>query len=88
MKVLKTIVKMYQSYRPLAVFGALAAVLMLLSIGFFIPVFGVFLRTGTVPHFSYALATDCLWLCGSGCDPIFFLRDDFTEHGSEKQAGF
>lgn len=51
MKVLKTIVKMYQSYRPLAFFGALAAVLMLLSIGFFIPVFGVFLRTGTVPHF-------------------------------------
>ncbi len=51
MKVLKTIMKMYQNYRPLAFFGALAAVLMLLSIGFFIPVFGVFLQTGTVLHF-------------------------------------
>ena len=51
MKVLKTIMKMYQNYRPLAFFGTLAAVLMLLSIGFFIPVFVVFLQTGTVPHF-------------------------------------
>lgn len=49
MKVLKTIVKLFRNYRPLAFFGGVALVLALLSFGFFIPVFLEYLRTGLVP---------------------------------------
>lgn len=50
-KVLKTIVRLYQNYKPFAFFGILASVLMVLAIAFFIPVFSVFLSTGEVPNF-------------------------------------
>lgn len=50
-KVLKTILRLYRNYKPMAFFGLLAAVLMLLSAVFFVPVFGEYLRTGRVPNF-------------------------------------
>lgn len=50
MKVLKTIVKLFRNYRPLAFFSGVALVLAMLSFGFFIPVFVEYLRTGLVPN--------------------------------------
>lgn len=50
MKVLRTIGKLYRSYKPFAFFGAAALVLALLSAGFFIPVFVEYLQTGLVPN--------------------------------------
>lgn len=50
MKVLRTIGKLYRSYKPFAFFGAAALVLTLLSAGFFIPVFVEYLQTGLVPN--------------------------------------
>lgn len=50
MKVLKTIGKLFRSYKPFVFFGAVAALLALLSAGFFIPVFLEYLRTGLVPN--------------------------------------
>lgn len=50
MKVLRTIGKLYRSYKPFAFFGAAALVLALLSVGFFIPVFVEYLQTGLVPN--------------------------------------
>lgn len=50
MKVLKTIGKLYRSYKPFAFFGAAALILALLSVGFFIPVFVKYLQTGLVPN--------------------------------------
>lgn len=49
-KVLKTIVKLFRNYRPLAFFSGIALVLAMLSVGFFIPVFVEYLRTGLVPN--------------------------------------
>ncbi|MBQ7247772.1 MAG: glycosyltransferase [Lachnospiraceae bacterium] len=47
-KVLKTIGKMFRTYRPLIYFGIIALTLMALSLGFFIPVFITFLKEGIV----------------------------------------
>ena len=41
-RVLKTIAKLYRNYKPMAFFGLVAAVLLILGIGFFIPVFVTF----------------------------------------------
>ena len=51
MKVLKTIMRLFRTYKPLAYFGTIAAVLALLSVIFVIPVFSVYLKTGLVPNF-------------------------------------
>lgn len=50
-RVLRTIGRMYQTYKPLNFFGMLAAVLVALSIGFMIPILIDYSRTGLVPHF-------------------------------------
>ena len=51
LKVIKTIIKLYKNYKPFGFFSILAAILMLLSLGFFIPVLGEFLATGLVLKF-------------------------------------
>lgn len=50
-KVIGTIVRLFQTYRPLAFFGTVAAILMALAIGFFIPVGITYADTGMVPNF-------------------------------------
>lgn len=50
-KVIKTILKLFCSYKPLAFFGIIAAALLLLAIGFFIPVLIEYISTGLVPDF-------------------------------------
>ena len=50
-KVLRTIVRLYRSYRPLRFFGIIAIALATLSVLFFIPVFIAYLETGRVARF-------------------------------------
>lgn len=50
-KVLRTIIKLHRNYKPYSFFGMIAAVLLALSVGFFIPVLITYLRTGLVPNF-------------------------------------
>ncbi|MBQ6719138.1 MAG: glycosyltransferase [Oscillospiraceae bacterium] len=50
-KVLLTIAKLFRVYKPLAFFGSIAAVLLLVAVGFFIPVLAEYLATGLVPKF-------------------------------------
>ena len=51
LKVLKTILKMYRSYRPLRFFGSLGILLTMVSVVFFIPVWMDYLETGLVARF-------------------------------------
>lgn len=51
MKVLSTIVRLHRNYKPYSFFGLIAAVLLLLSAVFFIPVLATYFRTGLVPNF-------------------------------------
>lgn len=50
-KVLKTIFRLFRTYKPLSFFGFLAAVLMLLAVLNFLPVLVTYARTGLVPQF-------------------------------------
>lgn len=50
-KVIKTIIKLYKNYKPFGFFSILAAILMLLSAGFFIPVLFEYFATGLVFKF-------------------------------------
>ena len=50
-KVLRTIGRLYKNYRPARFFGIIAAVLMLLAVGFVIPVIIDYARTGLVERF-------------------------------------
>ena len=50
-KVLLTIVKLYQNYRPFAFFSSVAVVLVLLALIFFVPILVEYIQTGLVPNF-------------------------------------
>ena len=50
-KVIKTIFQLYSTYRPLAFFGMISAILLILSVGFFIPVLIKYFQTGLVQNF-------------------------------------
>lgn len=50
-KVLKTIAKLFRTYRPMGYFGIISVLLLLLSLLFFIPVFVTYVKTGLVPNF-------------------------------------
>ncbi len=50
-KVLRTIVRLYRSYKPFWFFFAIAVVLALISIGFFIPILTEYWATHMVPRF-------------------------------------
>lgn len=51
LKVLRTILHLFRDYRPMAFFGMIAAVLLLLSLSFVIPVLIDYSRTGLVQRF-------------------------------------
>lgn len=50
-KVLKTIVKLFRNYKPMAFFGILSLVLAILATIFFVPVLVNYVKTGLVPNF-------------------------------------
>lgn len=50
-KVLKTIVRLFRTYKPMTFFSSIAFLLLILATIFFIPVFITYLRTGEVPNF-------------------------------------
>lgn len=50
-KVLKTILRLYRTYKPMAFFGTIALILVAISTKFFLPVFHTYLKTGFVPEF-------------------------------------
>ena len=50
-KVLLTILKLYRDYKPFRFFGILAALLAVIAVAFFIPVFVAYSRTGRVERF-------------------------------------
>lgn len=55
-KVLRLIARLYRIYRPMAFFGIIALVMVLISIGFLFPVVGTYFQTGLVPKFPTLIA--------------------------------
>jgi glycosyltransferase involved in cell wall biosynthesis len=62
-RILKTIVRLYMSERPLSFFSGLAFVLVLLSLGIASPVIVEFLNTGLVPKLPTAILASSIMLC-------------------------
>ncbi|MBO4347596.1 MAG: glycosyl transferase, partial [Lachnospiraceae bacterium] len=50
-KVLRTIMRLYRTYRPSRFFGLISSILMLLATGFMIPIIIEYIQTGLVPRF-------------------------------------
>jgi glycosyltransferase involved in cell wall biosynthesis len=50
-KVLKTVAKLFKNYKPLAFFGIISLILILIAFGFFVPILITFIKTGLVPSF-------------------------------------
>lgn len=50
-RVLRTIRRLFRSYKPLGYFGLIAAILFLAALGFFVPVLSEYFRTGEVRRF-------------------------------------
>ena len=50
-KVIKTIIRLYKDYKPFGFFNIIAALLLLISLAFFIPVLAEYFRTGLVAKF-------------------------------------
>ncbi len=55
-KVLKTIFRLYRTYKPLKFFGTIAFALVVLSVIFFIPILIDYFETGLVPKFPTLIA--------------------------------
>lgn len=77
MKVLRTIVRLYKEYRPMSFFGLLAALMALVSVILFIPIFAEYLHTGMVPRFPTLIVCGVmgtmallLWVCGLILDTV------------------
>ena len=51
LKVLRTIWRLFRSYRPLQFYGGIAGILAIIALLLFIPVFSEYFRTGLVPRF-------------------------------------
>ncbi len=63
-KVLRTILRLYKNYHPFGFFGMIAALLFALSVGFAIPVFIEFAKTGLVPRFPTLIVCGFVFLAG------------------------
>ncbi|MDR2040589.1 MAG: glycosyltransferase family 2 protein [Bacteroidales bacterium] len=66
-KVLRTIFMLYKEYRPMAFFGWLSLILLLLAVGLFIPVLADYLETGLVPRFPTLIVSGIVFLCALQC---------------------
>lgn len=61
-KVLLTIFNLFRDYKPLKFFGTLAALLAIVSLILFLPVFSEFLQTGMVPRFPTLIVSVVMML--------------------------
>ncbi len=64
MKVLMTIARLFRTYKPMAFFGLLSAVLAILGIGFMIPVLHAYFVTGEVLRFPTLIVCGFVLLTG------------------------
>ncbi len=63
-KVIKTILRLYKNYRPLAFFGALALLLLAVALGLFIPILVIYFKTHLVPNFPTLIVSGFVALAG------------------------
>lgn len=67
LKVLRTILRLYRSYKPLGFFSLFAAIMIVISTIFLIPVLITFARTGLVPNFPTLIVCVFVYLTAIIC---------------------
>ena len=63
-RVIRTIFRLLRDDRPAAFFGTLGVVMILIGLGFFIPILIEFSRTGEVPKYPTLIVLTALWVIG------------------------
>lgn len=66
-KVLKTVFRLYKDYRPLSFFSICTLILLMIAVGFFIPVFVTYLNTGLVPRLPTLLVSGIMGVLAMVC---------------------
>ncbi len=74
-RVLKTIVRMFKDYKPMAFFGIIATLLLLCGIGTFVPVILQYLAWGLVVRTPFVIATTVLWISAAVFYGVGFILD-------------
>lgn len=69
LKVLRTILKLYRTYRPLCFFGFLAAILFLIAVVLFVPIFVEYVQTSLVPRFPTMIVSG--FICVTAIQSLF-----------------
>lgn len=76
-RVLRTIARLFEQYRPLVFFSLISVVLWIVALALFIPVFNEYLNTGLVPRFPTVIVSGVmgimgmlLWICGVILDVV------------------
>ena len=77
-RILRTIVKLYRSERPLAFFGSIGIALAIASIGFAIPILITYAKTGLVPRLPTAVLSTGLMLLASLSSAVGLVLDTVT----------
>ncbi len=82
-KVIRTIFMLFKDYKPLAFFSIIGALMALLCLGMFVPVFAEYLATGLVPKFPTLIVSGCVgvgallsFVCG-------LILDTVTKHAKQ-----
>lgn len=55
-KVIRTIIRLFRTYKPMQFFGMISLLLVIIAVGFFVPVFIDYVRTGLVGKFPTVIA--------------------------------
>ncbi len=66
-KVIKTIARLYKNYHPRNFFAAIALVMALVSLGFFVPVLNDYIKTGIVERFPTLIVCGFLMIAALQC---------------------
>lgn len=61
-KVIKTILRLFRDYRPLAFFSFVSIIMLLLSLILFLPVFNEYLETGLVPRYPTLIVSGFIFI--------------------------
>lgn len=61
-KVIKTIMRLFRDYRPLAFFSAISIMMLILSLILFLPVFNEYLDTGLVPRYPTLIVSGFIFI--------------------------
>ena len=80
-KVIKTIIKLFRTYRPMGFFGLISVILFLLAMVFVIPVVVTYVKTGLVPNFP------TLIVCYHCSNTVSVCRSYIANNLSKEQAG-